>query len=274
MPAHNLKAWIDGRRERLRWIDFTAYAHRVFAAGNDRWLVDPHVHAGGLGQAQGVIGTEVLSIDVLAPYFAALVPNSEAPAAAAQAMFEQSAPSVFIGEVLDALAHSLGGKVDLVVRIPSPADVLRAAGLVGEATFDDLDDTAIALANVLRAYAERPLSGILVTASADLADDEVEALETVVSAARHYGWCVAISFDNATQPAVDGPPIGADVALYPGCDFAALAGIRDAGGGLAPAFWAGGIAPPDQGRVLAYGIIPADAQPETVVRCAAGLKQA
>lgn len=274
MPADNLKAFIDGRRERLRWIDFTAYAHKVFAAGSDRWLVDPRVYTGGLGQAQGVIGTEVLSIDVLAPYLAVLVADAQSPGDAVQAMFAQAAPSAFVRDVLDALVHSLGGKVDLVLKIPSPADVLRAAGLVGEATFDDLDDTAIALAGVLRAHAERPLSGIVITASAALTDDEAEALETVVSAARHYNWCVAISFDNAAEAAAGDPPIGADVALYPGCDFAALAGMQHVGGGLGPAFWAGEPAPADLAHGLAYGIIPPDAQPETVVQRAASLKQA
>lgn len=274
MPADNLRAWIDGRRERLRWIDFTAYAHRVFAAGNERWLADPRVFTGGLIQAQGVIGTEVLSVDVLAPYLAVLVPDAESPSEAAQAMFAQAAPSAFVADVLDALVHSLGGKVDLVLKIPSPADTLRAAGLVGEATFDDLDDTAIALANVLRAHAERSLSGILITASAELTADEAEALESVVSAAKHYNWCVAISFDQATAAVADGPPIGADVALYPGCGFAALAGLQNVGGGLEPAFWTGELTLPDAPRVLAYGVIPSEAQPETVAQRAASLKQA
>lgn len=274
MPADNLRAFIDGRRERLRWIDFTAYAHRVFAAGSDRWLVDPRVFTGALVQAQGVVGTEVLSIDVLAPYLAVLVPDAQSPGDAVQTMFGQAAPAAFVDEVLDALVHSLGGKVDLVLKIPSPADVLRAAGLVGEATFDDLDDTAIALANVLRAHAGRPLGGILISAHAELTADETEALESIVSAAKHYNWCVAISFDNTAEPAADEAPIGADVVLYPGCDFAALAGAGNVGGGLGPAFWAGELAPPDAPRVLAYGIIPSDAQPETVVQRAASLQQA
>lgn len=274
MAADNLRAFIDGRRERLRWIDFTAYAHRVFAAGNEHWLADPRVFTGGLTQAQGVIGTEVLSVDLLAAYLAVLVPDPESPGDAVQTMFAQAAPSAFVGDVLDALVHSLGTKVDLVLKIPSPANVLRAAGLVGEATFDDLDDTAIALANVLRAHAGRPLSGILITTSGELTADEAEALESVVSAARHYNWCVAISFDQATEAIADEPPVGADLTLYPGCGFAALAGLANAGGGLEPAFWTGEPPLPDVPRGLAYGIIPSDAQPETVVQRAASLHQA
>ena len=273
MPAGNLRAWIDGTRERLRWIDFTAYAHRVFAAGTDRWLVDPNVFTGGIGQAQGVVGTEVLSIDVLAPYLGTLEPDTDAPAAAVAAMFGQAAPSAFIGEVIDALAHSLGARVDLVLKIPGPADLLRAAGLDGEAGFDDLDDTAIALANVLRGFSARPVSGILITASQDLSADEAEALESVVSAAKHYDWRVCVSFDGTSGPAGEGPPIGADIALYPDCSFAALEGADAAGGGLNHAFWSGAVAVPDEPRLLAHGIIPPDAQPETVVKCATWLQR-
>lgn len=274
MPADNLRSFMDGRRERLRWIEFSDYAHRVFAAGNERWLTEASVHAGGLAQAQGVIGTEVLSIDILAPYFAVLEPAPDAPADAAQAMLGQAAPAAFTGEVLDALLHGQGGKVDLVLKVPAPADILRAAGLAGDPAFDDLDDIAIALADVLRAHAGRALSGVLITTSAPFSDDETEALETVVGTAKHYDWCVAISFDKATEPLAGDPPIGADLVVYPACDFAALAALENVGGGLVPAFWAGEPVLPDAARMLAYGIVPPGAAPETVLACATQLKQA
>ena len=75
----------------------------VFAGGAADWLDVPTVFAGGIGQAQGVVATEVLSIDVLAPYFAKLDQAEGTPPEAVQAMLQLDAPQRFIVEVIDAL---------------------------------------------------------------------------------------------------------------------------------------------------------------------------
>jgi len=265
MTAGNLGGWLDGERERLRWIDFSAYAKRVFAADSGAWLTDANVFVGGVAQAQGVIGTEVLSLDIIAPYLAMLEPDADAPADAIQALFELEAPAQFCHDTIDALAHSFAANIDIVLKLRSPSDLLRAAGFVGEPSFDDLDDIAIALSNRLRALAEKPVSGIVITTTSPFSADESEALESVVSAARHYDWRVCVSFEGDSEPDGGDAALDGDANLYPQAAFAALAPAGGAGGGLGDHFWRDDAALAAPGRVLMYGEIPADAEPEFVV---------
>jgi hypothetical protein len=271
MPAGDLRAWLDGGRDRLVWIEFDDYAHRVFAGGAADWLRDANVFVGGVSQAQGVVASEVLSIDVLAPYLAHLEPCGDDARETVQSMLQLEAPRDFVNDVVDALAHRFGDHIDLVLKVPSPGDLLRRAGLGGDASFDELDDIGVGLSNVLREFSTKPLAGVLVASSGPLSLDEDEALESVTGVARHYQWCVALSLEGAAAVPAEAPRIDADLLLLPAVRTADL---RDAaasalvlGGGLGTGYWqADGEIPDRQARGLLYGAIPADTQPELVVK--------
>ena len=172
MAAGVLSTWLAGESERLVWIEFDAYARQVFAGGTDEWLSVANTFVAGVSQAQDVVRTEVLSIDALAPCVAALAADAAAPAAAAQAALDLDAPRRFGAAVTDALAHRFAGHIDIVLKIGSPAALLRAAGLAGEPAFDDLDDIGIGLSNLLRDYATKPLAVVLVACPGSPSADE------------------------------------------------------------------------------------------------------
>ena len=270
MSANNLGAWLKQSRERLLWVDFEDYAHHVFAADTASWRNEPTTFVNGICQAQEVIGSDVLSIDLLAPYVQELAPDAASPAAAIQAVFALAGPREFNHEAFDALAHRLVDQVDLVARIPSPTALLERAGLQQEASFDDLDDVAIAIAALLRDLSTRPLAGIALSCEAVPSADELEALESVTSAARHYEWQVTLSAKDEAREFLGLADIDIDALLLPEVEIAALSTAGGAapiiGGGLSAAYWRGDVALEIDDRCLRYGEIPRDAEPETVVK--------
>ncbi len=58
-----LKSWLDEGGSRLLWVEFEAYARRVFANSPDDWYADASRFASTLIQAQGAIPTQCLSVD-------------------------------------------------------------------------------------------------------------------------------------------------------------------------------------------------------------------
>lgn len=274
--AGKLKRWLDGSADPPLWIDFADYAHRVFAQQSDSWLTDPNSFVGGLSQAQGVINSEVIAIDIVAPYIACTHFADASPASAVQAMLEDEDATRYVENVLDALVHRFGADIDLILQLPTPAALLRTAGLEEAASFDDLDDTAIALVNVVRRFADKPLDGILLIANDTLSDDEAEALESVVSAVRHYGWHVAVSFTHDASEIDASSRIDADVLLYPEQDFAAISAAANddsrLGGGLGKRFWQADTPLEADGAALFYGLIPQSTQPELVLSRIAALR--
>ncbi len=270
MVAGNLRTWLDGERDRLVWIEFDDYAHRVFANDAADWLDVANVFVSGVSQAQGVVATEVLSIDVLASYLWSVDGQSGVTVDGLQALLQLEAPKGFVNEVLDALAHRYANDVDLILKIDSPAQLLRRAGVTEAPTFDDLDDIGIALSNVLREFSTKPITGVLISSAESISDDEAEALESVVSAARHYEWRVALSLDGAAVVPSEIPEVDVDLVLLPGVAIAALAAPHElslaVGGGLRAAYWEAGAEAPTAERCLLYGAIPAQTQPELVVQ--------
>ena len=270
MSAENLSAWLDGKRERLVWIEFADYARQVFAGGTDDWLHVANTYVGGVSQAQSVVATEVLSVDIGAAYLAELDQAGGTPPQAVQAALQLEHPQRFNGEVIDALAHRFSDHVDIVLKVPSPGELLRQAGASGEHSFDDLDDIGIALSNLLREFSSKPIAGVLVASTEPISDDEAEALESVTSAARHYQWRVALSLECFEVCPQETPEVDADLLLLPGVGLSELAAAPTSslalGGGLGAAFWHTDGEMPGPGRRLLYGAIPADTQPELVVQ--------
>jgi hypothetical protein len=257
MANGRISAFIAGERPNLLWIEFGAYARRVFAASAAAWNASASAQAGAIAQAHRVIPSDVVSVDLTAPFLSARRAGDDVPTVLAG-----EAPRLFAFDLIDAVAHTLAGRADIVVRVPAPADLCRAAGRGGEPNFDAMDEAMMAVADLLRAASSKPISALLIATEARraLSEDEVEALETLCASARYYNWPVALAADASA-----GRPEAATLLL----DAESDAMGRACGGGLGERFWQGGAAAPAAG--LLFGQIPEAARPETVLAAVSGL---
>lgn len=265
-----LKTWLAQRDSTLRWIDFEAYARRVFANDPSDWYRDPVRYAASLIQAQGVVGSQCLSIDVTAPF----ITMHAGECTALPALFASAAPLEFVSDVINALAHRFERRLDLVLKFSAPWDLL---GRGGDASFDAMDDIGSALAACMRRFSDRPIAALLLeTARCEqLSADEIGAYEPLLSAARHYGWATAMALPADRNCAIKSVALDLDVLLWPQCaaDSLALDDTKPvAGGGLNDAVWSGLAPVPPHSSALLYGAIPASATPETVISIARALQ--
>lgn len=276
MAPKILRSFVDGARPRVVWIEYDAYAHRVFANSASDWLTQATRYANTVIQARKAVRTEVITIDIAAAGLAAIAAGGD-PVARCRAVLADSTAHRFTAECVDAVLHRLVDDVDVVLRVPCPRDLLQACGAQGEPDFDALDEVGTAIVAALRGYSDKSVAGLLLTRAADvpLTPDEVDAYGPILNAAHHYGWVtcmtVAASLLDAKAAAID----DVDLVL---CGELPIARIREAradglalGGGLTAAVWSvTGQMPVIQEGDLVFGTIPADANPETVLaNCAA-----
>ena len=266
------KDWLGGAGNTVLWVEYEAYARRVFANSPADWYADPVRYASTLIQAQGVMPSQCLSVDVLAPSLSTLE-DTDAPLAAAAIVdsLGLDTQADFVAQALDALLHRYGGQLDLFVKLRTPASLLGAGDDPAMITFDDLDDLAAALSNFMRPLADKSVTGVLLEKCGDvsLTVDEVDAYEPIISAARHYDWCTAMSFPDVTLGTTLESQLDLDVLLFPQCpleSISAAASDPRTGGGLTDAYWSGAAISADESRGrLLYGCISASANPETVL---------
>lgn len=268
-----LKSWKAGAAPRLLWIDFDAYAHTVFSSGSPEWLRDPVRRAGALEQAQRVVNSQVLTIDITAPCLAAAEPGA-GDAAAVVDLLGADAPQAYLSTLLDAVGHRLAQRMDVVLATPSPRDLLIAAGAPADAepSFNDLDDIGMALGDLARGLSSKSVHGFLLTVSDPrrFSADEGEAVSSLFAAVRHFGWGTAVATPSADWPPDDAFPDGidADLVLYPQRPIEDIVarGERKIGGGLGDRFWSAAAQVPANATGIAlYGTIPPALQPEQVL---------
>ena len=265
-----LKSWLAQRDSALRWIEFEAYARRVFAADPKDWYRDPVRYAATLIQAQGVVGTHCLSVDVTAPFMAAY----SGAARELPGLFANGAALDFVSDALNALAHRFETRLDLVLKLTAPWDLLGGGD---DASFEAMDDVGTALAACMRRFSDRPIATLLLeTARTEqLSADETDAYQPLISAARHYGWCTALALPADSEGVVAAVALDLDVLLWPQRTLPSLASSSAKpalGGGLNDALWAGVTSPPETASALLYGAIPTAATPETVVSITQALR--
>ena len=265
-----LKTWLTQRGSTLRWIEFEAYARHVFANDPSDWYRDPVRYAAALMQAQGVIGSDCLAIDITAPFMA----NHDGDASALAGVFASAAPFEFVSEALNALAHRFEGRCDLVIKLQAPWDLLGGGD---DVDFDAMDDVGTALAACLRRLSDRPIAALLLeTARTEaLSDDEIDVYEPLISVARHYGWTTAMSLVADSGGSVTSVGLDLDVLLWPHRalqDVTNTAAKPRTGGGLIADVWAGKLPVPAPAAALLYGVIPADATPETILSITRALR--
>ena len=270
MTTALLKTWLAQRDSALRWIEFEAYARRVFAADPKDWYGDPMRYAATLIQAQGVVGTHCLSVDVTAPFMA----THSGTARELPSLFANGAALDFVSDALNALVHRFESRLDLVLKLTAPWDLLGGGD---DVSFDAMDDLGTALAACMRRFSDRPIATLLLESArtGQLSADETDAYEPLISAARHYGWCTALALPADSEGAVDSVALDLDVLLWPQRTLLSLASNRAKparGGGLNDTLWAGVPSPPATASALLYGQIPASATPETVVSITQALR--
>lgn len=268
-----LAQWQRGERGQVLWIDFERYAWRVFAGATAEWYQDPVRFAGTIGQALRVVRSDVVAIDVLAPFIAAWraeAAHEQAPvsvSALTDFLSQQPACLSFISEVADALQHSVGDRADLALKLFSPRDLLLAVG-ADEALASDfsaLDDLGAALVELLRNLSSKSFACLQLhtLAPAGLSADEQDAYAPILRTAEYYGWITCLSFGGVHADML--PDCEAAIALYPEVAAEDLVDTaeRRCGGGLTSRFWLG--PDPLAGELgLLHGTIPADAYPEAV----------
>ena len=278
MATRIIRDFLDGKRARARWIEYDAYARRVFANSAADWLTQSTRFANTLIQAQKAVRSEVITVDLVLPGMETWAESRPAePLAACQSALTQAGAHRFVVECVDAIQHKLGREIDFFIRFPSPRDFLVAAGQVNEPEFDALDDLSSALVAAIREFSGKAISGILMTreAAIPLSADEVDAYGAIFNAVKHYGWVTAVALHP--DRFVDGVPTidGVDIVLGAEVELSRLRELRGAkrgvGGGLTRAWWRDNapVAETDSGDLL-FGFIPEDANPEAVLnKCAA-----
>src|SRR5207245_8084415 len=136
----------------LTWLDCDRYVWSVFAGAPERWYDDPATLAAATAQAQTLLRSDVHGVDVLGPFSRHLVSGGDA--AAICAVLELDEPRRLLADTLDALLHQFDDRVDTVLGCRSPRGLLAAGA---EAGFDELDDVAAGLVEVIRSVADRPI---------------------------------------------------------------------------------------------------------------------
>jgi len=270
----------EGRR--VVWVDSTAYARRLFAPGEDVWA-DTGRHVELVRQAQRLLGSEVIEVRLSAFHRAALEadPSVADPhrgrrlTTALRRLLEESGPTGTAVEVTGALGVLYPGTPVVLVLDGAGRWLQWAASATGSDPDsidpDSIDAGAVYLADTIRPFGASAVSGLALDLrgpAPEPADGLFDLHGPVLNLAGDYGWPVAVIVDDAAAAtAVGARPV--DAVLCPGLGFESLAALAvpaRLGGGFDAAFWSGTTtaSPPD--HVLAYGEIPADAQPETVLK--------
>jgi len=269
-----VKTWLAGESQQLRWLAFEDYARQVFANNHPAWHTEPMRYAAGLADANKVLGSQVVSFD-----FGAVFATHAKLAAECEgveritALLDDAALKAFCADAIGAMAHQLSAKVDVVLQLPSPSALLISLGEdVANIDFDMLDDAATALAELLRGFAELPISGVVIAFTDNAVDrgDEGEACEVLQGLAGHYDWFFALRLES--NALVDGlEDLDADIRLLPTIDAAELdEQDGSVGGGLNSAFWKGSTLPSAE-RICLYGDVPVDIDPKVIVERVATL---
>jgi hypothetical protein len=260
-----LDDWVHARRDRLTWLDADRYVWSVFAGACEHWHDDPGTMIGATAQAQKLLQSDVLGVDLLGPFSRRLVLGSDA--ATTTAVFESEEPRRDLTATLDAMLHQFGNSVDVVLECPSPRRLLGEG-----ADFEALDDVAAALLEVVRSVADRPVHGLQITCDTvgGPDEDELDSWSSVLAAARHYRWVSAIRLNGVSDLKQLDTALPGDLVLLPLLEAEVLPDDRRHGGGLPSGAWteqsdAVRIVDAAAKRGFRFGEIPSDAAPETVL---------
>lgn len=268
----------DKNTQPLIWIEPAGYAAKAFAGGNGDWQAEAQSASSVLSQANSALKSQVLSLDITPALFLGAAPgDADNALSCAEAILGSETAIQRALQTAQSVEHTLAGQVDLVLRLPSPAALLHRCGATVDTDldFDDLDDTAVALAGLLRNFSDCKFAGLMLATdvSADQCDDEFETLGAIVATAKHYRWATFLRIDSNIDAAT-AAQADVDCVLLPNAAPKAFSdgwtvGDTRVGGGLSKAFWSGDNFDDVPKTALLYGDAPGDITPEKVLeRCA------
>lgn len=275
-----LGRWAAGSGgDHLTWVDFGRYARRVFAGDPADWFDDPNRLALTLAQAQRVIGTQVVIADGAALLRETLIAGAGDLVTGAEAvdrcaeLLGGGGPAERLRAVTMALGHHFAdGGVDVVLAVPSPADLLVLVGAAPAGRDpDDLDDAALLLVDLMRALSGCEVQALMVCTGSVPTLAELRSWAPMTATAAHFDWLRIARVESTViaPQAFPGPPL--DLIVGAGVPATLIGSGHRWGGGLGPSFWrSAGSTAPETG--LRFGEVPPDATPELVVQLAAGLR--
>ncbi|PPE74358.1 hypothetical protein C3942_10060 [Solimonas fluminis] len=255
----------SGRRP--LWLDYGDYAGALLGGGAMPWL-DVAGTIALQRKAQGLLRSDVLQLPVAAvaqAWVAAHPALREAMAAKRRAVVPLK--TLLADEALRAhlveLARGLRAcfaEAPLALACPSPRAWVAAAyrlahGEETEAGEDETDSAAVYMADFLRSFGEAGIDVLLLQEGAQ--PPLPELYTPVLNVAAHYRW----------EAGLQGP---AGLAAS-GLAFV-IAPESASGRPLAPAYWGGAAAEDCPAQGFRYAAIPADAQPESVLKRLAELR--
>jgi hypothetical protein len=269
----NVFAEIAGRLQRPPvWIDFEAYAARVFAGAPADWLVNAHRYADAMVQAQKLVRSDVIALDLTRAALTKSASGADLSLAERLGTWASDMASHrFNTDVLDEVFHRLAAQTALVMALPSPSRLLRAWGVEPPFDFDDLDDVASALVALLRQHADRRFTALMIDfdEAGGPSADELEACAPLQKSAKYYGWGMAWRLDALPEGELPDALLAAtdvDSVLVGGWSDDALV-AQDAprlAGGLNNAYWCDETARAPSSPGMRFGTIPPQALPERV----------
>ncbi len=270
------------------WLDYLDYARRLFAGEEpDLWL-DAARFLSVYSQGQQLLQSDVLSVP-LTPFFTTWIQEYREIGQAWQGkkatfalrnVMALEEPRQILSEVLAGISR-LFPATPLVLHLEVPREWIRQLRALeflqlkdamegGEVSDDDQDAAAVILADGLRAFSDQPVTALVLRETEPLAVSAKRCplCQPIWNLADHYKWLKGIQLPG--RPDAEWP-LGETVqfALFPEAEPELIASCcmagKPFGGGLNQAFWTADASPAPFHFPIAFGSIPADAQPERVL---------
>jgi hypothetical protein len=275
-------------KELMIWLDYIAYANRLFAGGKPELWQDPYLLITVYSQAQGLLRSDVIHIPVNKVYESWLEANSaeiekwmgKRTTFVLKKMIALEEPRNILLEVLRGLTQMNSDAKPFALSLGSPQQWLQWISRIvrpsEEPTIsnDDVESAAMYLADYLRIYSTAGISAIVMEETDNLISEiseRIEFYQPILNLASHYQWSVGFSFPGeANNYLVSEKKV--DFTLFGESQITSLLPFWEKkapiGGGLNHSFWMfngeeRGSEFPVQG--LLFGTIPEDANPELVL---------
>lgn len=264
------------------WLDDTAYADKLLAAGRTPWL-DSTEYVAFRRKAQGLLRPDVLLVPIGAfaqawvaqhPALKDAMTTKKRAVAPARTLLADEALRAHLVETLRGLRAAFAN-VPLVLAMPSPrAWVIAAYALAFgadaevEVGGDEADSCAVYVAECLRSFGESGVDGLLLEerAGAEPASaEELDWYQPVINVAGHYRWDLGLRLPTAEGFA--GEAHGMQFVVAPHAVAGAAPGLA-----LGAAFWDGEPAPAAPAGGFRFAEVPGDAVPEKVLERVATLR--
>lgn len=275
----------DGGSVEIRlWLKSSAYTRRLLLGENgDPWESGSKFLA-YFSQAHGLLKPDVAVIEVgeLFDSWLKRNPGLKAELGAKRKasyplrkLLEQEGARALLMEVIDAVVAHLRGQTPLILSMPSPRHWLqlanRAAGRDGVEVDDDgIEDSAMYLADLVRAVSGLPVGGVLLEEAWDEGVSgavNVELYRPMINVAKHYRWPLALRI--GANPLLEGEAL-AEIDVFIGSGQLPDAG-RAKGIDVSTSAWTS-VAPALAPQQFYFAEVPADALPEQVLECLSRLK--